>query len=133
MGKNTFEAAWIKDVNAFLDRLKARIRIESAIIYGSAAKNANGQWSDIDILIISDDFFNIPLLERIGLFIELKVGKAEALGYTYEELKRMADKSNSLALGALIEGKPIIESEKLREKIKKMYTRKGRAWIPIKS
>ena len=132
LGENAFRKDWVKDVKTFLEKLSNKIRIESAIIHGSAAKGLNGQWSDVDLLVVSDDFLNVPLLDRLSLLIELKIGKVEALGYTYEELKRMVDKGNPLALGALIEGKAIIESErvkKLRKKAEKMYFRKGRAWI----
>ena len=133
MGKDASGEGWVEAVNAFLERLKGRIRVESAIVHGSAARGGGGYWSDVDLLVVSDDFFHVPFLERLRLLIELKVDKVEALGYSYEELRRMMKKGNPLALGALIEGIPIMESErvkKLREEAKKTYFRKERAWFP---
>lgn len=133
MGEEAFRKAWVKDVKAFLGKLSERIRVESAIVHGSAARGAGGQWSDVDLLVVSDDFLNVPLLDRLSLLIELKVGRVEALGYAYEELRRMVDRGNPLALGALVEGEAVIESERvkrLKEEARKMYFRRGRAWFP---
>ncbi|MEM2902826.1 MAG: nucleotidyltransferase domain-containing protein [Candidatus Bathyarchaeia archaeon] len=130
MGKEATGEAWTEAVNAFLEKLKGKIRIESAIVHGSAAGGRSGYWSDVDLLLVSDDFLYLPFLERLRLLTELKVNKVEALGYSY---RGMMKKGNPVALGALIEGVAVVESErvkKLREEARKTYFRKGRAWFP---
>ncbi|MEM3570554.1 MAG: hypothetical protein QW589_01285 [Candidatus Bathyarchaeia archaeon] len=82
--------------------------------------------------MISDDFSHIPFLKRLDLFTELKVNKVEALGYSYEELRRMMIRGNPLVLGALIDGITIVESErikKLKDEERKTYFKRGRAWF----
>jgi len=107
--------------------------VEAVIVYGSAAKGGVGVWSDIDILIVSDKFRSLSLLDRISLLMEHMRHPVEALGYTYHELARMVDRANALALNALIDGKVILASRRvleLRERASKMFRRKGRMWIP---
>jgi predicted nucleotidyltransferase len=58
--------------------------VESIIIFGSYAKNQHGEWSDIDILIISDYFKGVNILDRFKFLQELKIGRIEAFAYTYE-------------------------------------------------
>lgn len=83
------------------------------------------------MLVISDHFRGISMLERLGLMMEYKAGRVQAFAYTYEELVRMVNRGNPLALSALIEGKPLFTSERVKrlmEKTKQLYVRKGRAW-----
>lgn len=132
MGENATRKTWNEAVNNFLEKLKSKIRVESVIVHGSVARGGDSYWSDIDVIVVSDDFLHVPFLERLSLLIELKVDKIEALGYSYEELKRMVEKGNPLILGALIEGIMIVESErvkKLKKEAEKTYFRKGRAWF----
>lgn len=133
MGEAAPGEAWAEAVKSFLERLRRKIHVESAIVHGSVARGGSGRWSDVDLIIVSDDFLNIPFLDRISLLAELKVDKVEALGYPYEELKRMVERGNPLVLGALIEGRAIVESgrvRRLREEAEKTYFRRGRAWFP---
>ena len=83
------------------------------------------------MLIVSDYFRDIDVLERFRLIAEYKVGRVQAFAYTYEEIVRMVKKGNPLALSALIEGKPLFESERVKrlmKKAKQLYTKKGRTW-----
>jgi predicted nucleotidyltransferase len=133
LGEGAAGEAWAEAVKAFLERLRERVHVESAVVHGSTSRGGGGYWSDVDLLVVSDDFTDIPLLERLRLLIELKTGKVEALGYTYEELKRMVEKGNPLALGALIDGLAVVESDRvkrLRMEAEKKYFRRGRAWFP---
>ncbi len=71
----------IKVVEKFLRIVKdANIRVERAILFGSYARGNAGEWSDIDIAIVSPDFSGIrfydskrliPFLLKIDTRIEL--------------------------------------------------------------
>lgn len=46
----------LKDVlNLFIMNLDGKIKIDKAILFGSYAKNTAHEWSDIDLMIISDE------------------------------------------------------------------------------
>ena len=66
------------------------IRVKKIIIFGSYATKKARKHSDIDVVVISDDFKEMNLLKRLET-IGLALAKAkimepiEALGYTEEE------------------------------------------------
>jgi len=124
-------------LRAFLGRVEARLgRVEGVILFGSVARGQAGEWSDVDVLVVSDAFEGMPVPDRIGLLLELAGPRVEPLGYTYAELTRMVRRANPLALGALIEGRFIKASERLlrlAEEASKAYVREGRAWAPRKA
>lgn len=58
----------IDKVNRFLAKLeKEGITVESAYLFGSYAKGAENEWSDIDVAIISPDLTDDRFNERIRL------------------------------------------------------------------
>jgi len=118
----------------FLRRIEARIgEVEGLILFGSTARGQAGEWSDIDVLVVSDSLKDLPVPERIGLLLEEAGPRIEPLGYTYAELVRMVEAANPLALSALIEGIFIKASERLRElasKASREFVRKKRMWLP---
>ena len=133
MGEDMFKEYWSKDVIEDIKRIRNRIgNIEAIFIFGSWVKSGGGEWSDIDLLLISSAIHNIHPLERFKIISELQSGKVDLFIYSYKELERMVYKGNPLALSALIEGKPVIASTrvlKLAEKAKEMYIRVNRMWI----
>ncbi len=66
------------------------IKPERILLYGSYAKGTPREDSDIDIIVISDDFKDMNLLERLEL-LGIAAGRVfepiEALGYTPEEIE----------------------------------------------
>jgi len=131
LGERTVEGSWTQHIEGVLEELRKRIRVEAAIVFGSWARSGGGEWSDIDLLIISSDASNINILDRFTISAEFRRKNIDIFIYTYTELNNMVDKGNPIALSALIEGIPIIsnkEIEKLKEKASKMYKRTGRAW-----
>lgn len=54
-------------VSLFLDEAGKKYRIVSAYLYGSFAKGTAGKWSDIDIALISPDFSEDLLEDRLRL------------------------------------------------------------------
>ncbi len=57
----------IKIVRHFLDEIRKTHKVELAFLYGSYAKGASNEWSDIDIAIVSPDFSDDLLKERLAL------------------------------------------------------------------
>jgi len=122
-----------EELRDFLRRLRERMPVEAVILFGSRAKGGAGEWSDIDVLVVSDYFKGLSVPDRFAVLLELKRGRVEPFGYTYEELARMLKRANPLALSALIEGVFLIESPRvveLAKRARRIYTRRGRVWIP---
>jgi len=83
-----------KEINRIIVRFKKElekyhIHPERIILYGSYAKGNARVDSDIDLVVISSDFKNMNLRERLEI-LGLAAGRVfepiEALGYTPEEL-----------------------------------------------
>ena len=70
--------------------LRQGLKVNRVILYGSQATGKAKEHSDIDIMVISDDFKGMNILERLET-IGLAMAKArimepiEPLGYTEEE------------------------------------------------
>ena len=66
------KAAVIKIVDKFYQKIKARgIRPLKLILYGSYANDTNWEGSDIDIVVISDDFIGKDYWERIDILADV--------------------------------------------------------------
>ena len=134
MGGGEAERAWAERLKAFLKCVEARVgHVEGFILFGSMAKGQAGEWSDIDVLVVSDFFKDMPVPERIGLLLEEAEPRIEPFGYTYDELVRMVRRANPLALGALVEGIFIKASGRLRKlasEASRAFVRRRRVWIP---
>ncbi len=81
-------AETLKEVKIALEA--AGIKVSRIVVFGSHATGKATQGSDIDVAIISEDFKDMNLLERletIGLaFAKAKImDPVEAIGYTEEE------------------------------------------------
>ncbi len=64
------------------------IKVKKIIIYGSHAKGKVEEHSDIDLFIVSDDFKDMDLWERLCLLGRARIGikkPMEILGLTEEE------------------------------------------------
>jgi len=68
---------------------KLGIRPQKIILFGSYAGGIPREDSDIDVIVIADDFKNMNMRERLEL-LGIAAGRVyepiEALGYTQEEL-----------------------------------------------
>lgn len=68
--------------------LSREIKLERLILYGSYAYGAPRQDSDFDIAVISEDFQDMPLLEKMKLFSEAALevdSRLELKGFTLSE------------------------------------------------
>lgn len=84
-----------REIKAIIDRyaaevVKLGVMPESILLYGSYARGNAREDSDIDIIVVSKDFRNMNLRERLEL-LGLAAGRVfepmEALGYTPDELE----------------------------------------------
>lgn len=84
-----------RQVKRIIERFKQElkklgIQPQKVILYGSYAKGNPRKDSDIDLLVISDDFQSLNLRERLEV-LGLAAGRVfepiEALGYTKREIE----------------------------------------------
>ena len=134
MGETTAEESWHRIVERVASKLAEALEVEAIIVFGSWARSGGGEWSDVDILVVSDDVEDIDILERFKLTAEYRSLGADVFVYTFKELANMLEKGDPLAISALVEGVSVRNSErvkKLAEKAKKRYIRKKRVWIDL--
>ena len=90
-----------REIKEIIERLgieieRLGVKPGKIILYGSYAKGTPREDSDIDIIVVSEDFKNMNLRERLEL-LGIAAGKVfepiEALGYTEEEIE--ADKKGT--------------------------------------
>lgn len=75
---------------------KLGINVNRIILYGSFAKGSQRKNSDIDLVVISDDFEKMNLrkrLELLGIAAVRIMKPIEARGYTPKELKKTTQAS----------------------------------------
>ncbi|MEW5746215.1 MAG: nucleotidyltransferase domain-containing protein [Nitrospirota bacterium] len=84
-----------REIKIILDRYAAEITKlgvtpQAILLYGSYARGNAREDSDIDVIVISEDFKGMNLRERLEL-LGLAAGRVfepiEAIGYTSEELE----------------------------------------------
>lgn len=100
-------------------RIAERFRVDLIILHGSYAKGTYIEdYSDVDLIVVSEDFKDIHPGIRISILAELLAGlekPVEAIAYTKEELIREINQINPLILDALEYGKPILKTELYEE------------------
>ena len=76
-------------INRFHQEIEARgIKPQRLILYGSYAKGNNKEGSDIDIIVVSDDFVDKSYWERIDILSDAIYeifAPIEALAFTQDE------------------------------------------------
>lgn len=84
-----------KEIHCIIDEYKKKleamgVRVKKIILYGSHALGKAREDSDIDLLILSDDFKDMDLWERLCLLGRARIGikrPMEISGITEEEFK----------------------------------------------
>jgi len=134
MGEEETSKPWLRTVREVLEELRKRFNIEAAIVFGSWSRGGGGEWSDVDLLVVTNDVGDTNILDRFTIAAEYRRRKVDLFLYTYSELERMALRGNALALSVLLEGVPVVASsrvEALRASLAKKYRRVGRAWVTV--
>ena len=110
------------------------LEVEAALLFGSWARSGGGEWSDIDILVISETIRDIPILERFKISKELTTSQVDLFIYTHEEVVRMLKQNNPLIISALYEGLILRPSRRILELIdtvRKCYQKVENTYINI--
>ncbi len=85
-----------KEIKKFINKIKKIIQVKKIILFGSRARNDHLQESDIDLIIISNDFEGTPFPKRMDKLILLweSPHDLEALCYTPQEFKKKQQQIN---------------------------------------
>jgi len=103
----------IKIVRDYTQELKKHIKVDRVILFGSAVRGEMTFDSDLDIIVISSDFGNIPYMKRLQLLSKIRGRKfifipMDIFGYTAEEFEKMSKLDQSVVLSeAKREGKVV--------------------------
>jgi len=119
-------------VKEALEKLSKKLGVESAIVFGSWSRGGGGEWSDVDLLVVTDGVEDVKVLDRFYIAVECKAPRVDLFLYTYKELENMAKRGNPLALSALVDGVPVKLSARVSDLIelaKRMYERRGRFYV----
>lgn len=81
---------------------------EMIILFGSMANNNDNVFSDVDLLIITDNaFIKKDIIEMITSFASELSLKADVLIYSRSEIERESQKSNSFIASIIKSGKVV--------------------------
>lgn len=105
-----------REIKLYSDRAVKELKPRSIVLYGSIARGDYGEWSDVDILVVSD-CMPPSFLERLKLLSELNTTMApiEAVGYTPSEFIGMLEARHPTALYAVADGKPLYDDGFFKE------------------
>lgn len=82
----------------YVKKLESKIKVEKAILFGSAATGKFSRHSDLDIIILSKDFGKMSFIKRLE-FLSKARGREflstpmDILGYTPIEFKKLSKNS----------------------------------------
>jgi len=132
LGERMLTENWTRNIEEIVDKISRMFEIEGVIVFGSWSRRGGGEWSDLDILVMSDDVKKINILDRFRITFELGIPRIDIFIYTYEEVESMLNRMNPLILSALTEGIIVRSSERIKDLIeyaRKRFTRRERLWI----
>ena len=102
----------IEQVIEYCRRVNQKFKLNRVILFGSRSRGDFYPHSDIDVLLISDDFPD-DWFKRQTVLYYLKMRQIEPIGYTTTEIKNMMMEGNNFIKNILREGKDI-ELSKVR-------------------
>ena len=97
---------------AYAHALRSTNHVDGAVLFGSHARGEAQPESDIDLIVLSRDFQNMPLMQRLQLLNRLRRGAAletsmDIIGLTQREFRGL-ERSDSPNLRRIYqEGKKI--------------------------
>lgn len=90
----------------YCKRVDREFKLKRVILFGSRSRGDFYPQSDIDLLLISDEFSDDWFARQARLCF-LKLRQIEPIGYTTDEIQRMKDQGNTFIENILREGKVI--------------------------
>jgi len=108
-------------LEAYLKSLFDRLSPSFVVLYGSAARGDFGIGSDVDILVVAEDF-PTKLDDRLQLLFSINPTTAplEPIGYTPKEFEELLRRRHATALYAMEEG-ILLYDDGTYLKMKKIY------------
>lgn len=85
-------------IREYISGLQGKLKVEKVILFGSAVKNKFNQNSDLDIVVLSNDFKKMGFLKRLELLSHARNGKSrkipmDIIGYTSAEFSKLSGES----------------------------------------
>jgi len=96
----------IEQVIAYCKRVNQNFRLKRVILFGSMSRGDFYPHSDIDLLLISDEFPDDWFKRQAELYF-LKTKQIEPIGYTTDEIQNMLKEGNNFIENVLREGRDI--------------------------
>lgn len=116
-------------VAGYLRALEKRLRLEAAILFGSAVRGESDRWSDFDLCVISE---NLPgdFRQRLDLLWREKPAGLDVVGFRPEEMEALIFRP--MILDILLEGKVISgDAETLRSQAAAYLQQEGLERTPF--
>ena len=110
----------IERVIEYCRRVDREFRLKRVVLFGSRSRGDFYPHSDIDLLLVSDDFPDDWFARQTKLYF-LKLKQIEPIGYTTTEIRGMMEEGNTFIENVFREGKDIelnmfrVRSTKKRE------------------
>src|SRR3989338_1337504 len=87
---------------SYVKKVRSHIVVSQALLFGSAARETMHQDSDIDLIVLSDDFKYMDLADRLMMLSRLRGREfiswpMDILGYTPEEFEKLISVSSMFA------------------------------------
>jgi len=111
---------WGNDLYRYLHELLAIIKPKCVVLFGSTARGDWDAYSDIDVLIVSDDLPD-DFFKSLAILYKPRRGRVQPFGYTTTKVEEMIVNRNSFIINAIKGAIPIIGEEyynKLRTLLK---------------
>lgn len=98
-----------KDIKKYLKIVKSKFNLSKALLFGSRARGDYLFDSDVDMILVSEDFEKITFRKRMGELLDGWTAEVdlEVIGYTPEEFLRM-QKRMGIVQQAVKEGKDLL-------------------------
>ncbi len=93
------QASALEVARLYAEALGAEIRLVAVVVFGSYARGDFNTWSDIDVLVISDELPD-DARERSDLLWRLQTGSVAAIGWTTAEHRTRRLRRDPIAVEA---------------------------------
>jgi predicted nucleotidyltransferase len=101
---------WGKDLFRYLHELSAIIKPKCIVLFGSTARGDWDAYSDIDVLIISDDLPD-DFFKSLTILYKPRRGRVQPFGYNSANVEKMIVNRNDFIINTLKDATPIMGEE----------------------